>query len=189
MSENNDFNVPQTASMSASSSALPENPSGDMQVKTPYDYLKEAFAKEVESEPITLEVKNRPGIYIEFNTNITSEEFDMWRKQATVGNRRRNQDAEVDSTKFSALVIFHKAIVFKVDGEDVYLDEAQTKPLNFYEQSEIRNLINRNITTNTELVRAVYGNDAHVLSTGQQIIEAAGYGEEMAEFSESPTKR
>lgn len=198
----NDYSVPQTQQgvpqaqpiqpqemTRMSSDAVPENPSGDMGVKTPFDYLKDAFDKEVRTEPITLEIPNRPGVWIEFDTNITSEQFEMWRKQATVGNRRRGQDADMDNTKFAALVIFNKASIFKIDGQEVYLDANGERPLNFFEQTEIRNLTRTNSTTNTELVRAVYQNDAHVLAAGGQIIEAAGYGDELSEFKDSPTKR
>lgn len=172
-----------------SNNVVPEDPSGDMQVKTPYQYLQDAFNQETRTEPITLEVPRRPGVWIEFDTNITSEQFEMWRKQATVGSRRRGQDADVDNVKFAALVIFNKATIFKIDGQDVYLDNAETKPLNFFEQTEIRNLTGVNTTTNTELVKSVYLNDANVMSAGSQIIEAAGYGDELAEFKDSPTRR
>lgn len=181
--------APEQARTMSTQNVVPETPSGDMDVKTPFDYLRDVFAKEVENDPITLEVPNRPGVYIEFDTNITSEQFEMWRKQATVNSRRRGADAEVDNVKFSALVIFNKATIFKVDGQPVYLDNEQTKPLNFFEQTEIRKLVQQSLTTNTELVKAVYANDAHVLAAGQQIVMAAGYGDELEEFKESPTQR
>lgn len=169
---------------------VPQIPVADPEVKTPYDYLREAFEKEIRSEPITLEIPNRPGVWIEFDTNIASEQFEVWRKQATVSNRRRPaQDAQMDQVKFCALVIFNKALIFKIDGQDVYMDNEGKTPLNFFQQTAIKNLTGSNAVTNTELVRAVYGNDAHVLAAGGQIIEAAGYGDELAEYKESPTGR
>lgn len=193
MTEQN-FDVNQTAESRsyAPASATPENPTGDLAVKTPYDYMREAFEKEIANEPITLEVPNRPGVYIEYDTNITSEQIEMWRKQATIGNRRqrRSGDQEVDSVKFMALVVFNKATIFLVDGQEVYLDPpTNSKPMNFFEQEALRQLANTNATTDTELVRAVFKNDAHVLAAGGQITEAAGYGEELAEMQENPTVR
>ena len=187
-----DYTVAQTA-LSSSVAGTSDTSSGDPQVKSPYDYLKEAFDREVQTEPITLEVPNRPGIYIEFDTNITSEQIDLWRKQATVGNRRQRRggaEPEMDTVKFMALVVFHKATIFLMDGQEVYLDPpTNSKPLNFYEQDVIRQLAKSNATTDTELVRAVYKNDAHVLAAGGQITEAAGYGEDLAEMQENPTER
>lgn len=177
--------------MNTTSAPVNEVPSGDMQVKTPYDYLKETFQREVENDPVTLEIPKRPGIYIEFDTNITSEQVEMWRKQATVGNRRSRRgggEQEIDSVKFAALVVFHKANVFVVDGEEVLLPPGN-KPLNFFEQTALKTILNTNAVTDTELVRAVYANDAHVMAAGSQVVEEAGYGEELAEMNENPTKR
>lgn len=183
------YTIPQTSAQTVAT----EKPQGDLEVKTPYDYLKDAFEKEVRTEPIALEVPNRPGIYIEFDTNITSEQIDMWRKQATVGNRRQRRggaEPEMDTVKFMALVVFHKATIFLVDGQEVYLDPpTNTKPLNFYEQDAIRMIAKSNATSDSELVRAVYKNDAHVLAAGGQITEAAGYGEDLEEMQENPTAR
>ena len=193
MTEQN-FDVNQTAEAKsyAPTSVATENPTGDMAVKTPYDYMREAFEKEIANEPITLEVPNRPGVYIEYDTNITSEQIEMWRKQATIGNRRqrRSGDQDVDSVKFMALVVFNKATIFLINGQEVYLDPPKNdKALNFFEQEALRQIANTNATTDTELVRAVFKNDAHVLAAGGQITEAAGYGEELAEMQENPTAR
>lgn len=199
MTEQN-YSVDQTSDegvqprMNAMSSAVPETPSGDMQVKTPYDYLKEAFEKEIANDPVTLEVPNRPGIYIEFDTNITSEQMDLWRKQASLGNRRQRRqgggEPEIDSVKFASLVVLNKATHFVINGDYVYLDPPQNRqPLNFFEQAALKQIVGTNATTDTELVRDVYRNDAHVLSAGGQIIEEAGYGEELDEMQESPTRR
>ena len=189
-----EYDVSQTAASAQSSGPVySEKPQGDLEVKTPYDYLREAFEKEIRTEPITLEVPNRPGIHIEFDTNITSEQIDMWRKQATIGNRRARRsggEPEMDTVKFMALVVFNKAAIFLVDRQEVYLDPpANKKPLNFFEQESLRILTNVNATSDTELVRAVYRNDAHVLAAGGQITEAAGYGEDLEEMQENPTER
>ena len=192
--QNHDYSVAQTSGGTMSPQTVaPEHPTGDLQVKTPYDYLKAAFEKEVQTEPITLEVPNRPGVYIEFDTNISSEQIDMWRKMATVGNRRQRRgggEPEMDTVKFMALVVYNKATVFLIDRQEVYVDPpTNQKPLNFFEQDALRALTNSNATSDSELVRAVYKNDAHVLAAGGQITEAAGYGEELSEMQENPTER
>lgn len=190
---NGDYNVEQTANarMGTTSAPVPENPTGDLEVKTPLDYLKDAFLKEIESAPIELEVPNRPGISIEFDTNISSEQIDVWRKQSTVTNRRqrRSGEGEMDQFKFMALVIIAKATIFSYSGQDVYLDPpANKRPLNFTERDALQSIVGSNAVTDVELVRDTYKNDAHVISVGSQIIEAAGYGDDVNEVVESPTQ-
>lgn len=191
MTEQN-FNVPQSTEARPASAPVPEAPTGDLQVKTPLDYLKESFEKEIRNEPIELEVPKRPGVSIEFDTNISSELIDLWRKQATVSNRRqrRGGEGEMDQFKFMALVIISQATIFSISGQDVYLDPPQnTKPLNFRERETIAQIVGSNAITDVELVRDTYKNDAHVISVGAQIIEAAGYGEDVNEVQENPTER
>lgn len=201
MTEQNDYNIAQTSQdapeaqprLTSSTPPVNEIPSGDMQVKTPFEYLKDAFDKEVRSEPIVLEVPNRAGVGIEFDTNIDSGQIDMWRKQATLGNRRARRsggEPEMDNVKFMSLVILAKAEIFVFDGQDVYLDApVNNRPLNFKEDAALREIASSNSITDTELVRDIYRNDAHILSVGSQIVEAAGYGDDVAEMKEDPTVR
>lgn len=160
-------------------------------VTTPLDLLRAQYEKEIEREPVEFPIPLREGVSVEYDTNISSDDIEFWRKAATTSNRRgrRSGEAEADSFKMAALVIFHKAKIFRVDGKDVYIDREETKPLNFYEGDALRGVIQSHAISNVELVRAAFGNDAHVMSVGGQIIEAAGYGEEVPELVESnPTQ-
>jgi hypothetical protein len=159
-----------------------ETPTGDTAVTTPYDRLQEILSQEVENEPITLEVPNRPGVTIKFDTNIRSEDIDFWRKQSTTrADRRRGGGDAVDSVKFAALVVYNKAECFLVDGEEVILPNGEE--LSFVHQDTLKQIFGIVAATPMELVKKVYASDAHVLAAGGQIVEAAGYGEELAEVN------
>lgn len=184
MSENQDYEVQQTAKARA---AVSDTPTGDLETKTAYDRLQEMFEKEVESDPITLDIPKRPGMAIRFDTNIDSAELDLWRKQSAPGGnrgqRRGNDTGEVDGMKMSALCVFNKAEAFLVDGEDVVIPGTDGQTLTFHDQTILKKILGITAATNTELVRKVFANDAHVMAAGGQVMEAAGYGDELPEAS------
>lgn len=160
-----------------------EKPIGDTKTETPYDRLKRILAEKVHNPSITLQVPMREGLSIRYSPNIEAEDFELWRRNSVAGNRRarRSEDGEVDQHRFMASVVYNTAEIFLVDGEDVYLNNNVDTPLNFKEQASLRQIFGITASTATELVRKVFANDAHVLSAGAQILEAAGFGDELAE--------
>lgn len=175
----NDYN------MNGASETITDQPTGDTTTQSAYDRLKGLFTAEVSIDPITLEVPLRKGLAIRFDPTITMEQVEQWRKQSVMGanrNQRRRASADetnIDPMKMAALVVFSTAEVFLVDGEEVFLPGDE--PLNFHNQDELKQIFGLVAATNTELVRKVFGNDAHVVAASTQIMDAAGFGDDLDE--------
>lgn len=150
-------------------------------MSNPLDELAAAITEEVRNPDLTLAVPLRPGMSLRYDTNIDADtELMQWRRRS----HDKSQPDNFNILKMSCIVIANccKAVVFK----DVEPTGSDGQPITFnstemFEWTKTKRAI--------DAVKALFGNDAHVLATAQDIIEAAGYGDEMMEPEEGPTKR
>lgn len=127
--------------------------------------LREEGKRKISLDPINLKVPGRPDMVFVYDVNIDSTVLDTWRKRATTTKRGRTP--EFDGLKFAKIIM----------------------------ASQCRNLIYRNVdmgmtftskelqetfkaTSYFDCIKFVYGNDADIFRHGNEIITAAGYGDQ-----------
>lgn len=147
----------------------------------PLAALREVITAAVVKDDLTLQVITRPGLSIRFSTNMDLDTIQQWRRRC----HDKSQPDNFNLLKFACMVIANQATAFALNGVEPDIDG---NPINFrngpvFEWTNTKRAV--------DAVKALYDNDGHVVATAQEIMEAAGFGDEMVEgdVEESPTKR
>jgi hypothetical protein len=119
---------------------------------------------------VTLKVPSRDNLSVRFNTDLSLEQLDKWR----IAARKNPKRDEIDILQFNLIVIVSQAKAIIFNGE-VARDEDE-KELNFRSQELIEML---GALDAKGAVKVLYDRDADILKIGNEILEAAGYGEEV----------
>lgn len=141
------------------------------------DDLRAALAKEVKSEPVTLVVSTRDDISVTFGTSIMADTIKAWRKRC----KDRTSESGHDEVRFSATVLANQAIGVVVKEKPAYGNDGEALS---FRHAEFRQMLNA--SSALEAVMRLYGSDPLVLATADEVLKAAGYGEE-AVRAEDPT--
>lgn len=156
---------------------------------SPLDILRKAIEEEVRPDDLILPVPTRRHIKLAYNTAIDGEKFQMWQRRCVV----KKGSTDVDVLKLSCIVLANqcKAVLVDHNGTDTEVLGDDGQSLNFT-HPDFRNMLlakrpNGVANSSTQLVRDLFASDGHLLSAAREVIEAAGYGEELDEF-EDPTE-
>lgn len=140
--------------------------------------IKEELKKTIKTPPIVLNVPERPGMTIRFDTTIESGTIQMWRKQC----RNKSMPDEFDSLKFSCIILANKAEAVLYDGVAATFDDGEY--LNF---KEPRFLDMLGVPKALEGVRRLYGVDGHIFVAADEVLRAAGYDADSEDQTADPT--
>lgn len=160
-----------------------ENPSmlsNPDRLSNPLDALREAVKQQVVSEDVTYPVPTRPGMSVRYSTTVDMEHVQLWRRSS---NDKTAPD-NFSVLKFSMLIIANTAKAFAFEGQEPTGGDGE--PITFVspevgEWTGHKRALDR--------VRAIFANDGHVIATAGEIMQAAGYGDEIMEANPDPTMR
>jgi hypothetical protein len=153
---------------------------------SPLETLRARLATDAKNEPITLKVPNREGISVRFDTNIDSAHLDHWQKRS---QRRVGGKTEPDPVKMAALLVSATCQAVLVDGQEVVLNDGTTLKIASAQMRDFLGLVDGSDTV--AIARKLYGSDGHLISVGNRIVAAAGFGDgtEDVDEDEDPTRR
>jgi hypothetical protein len=146
--------------------------------KTILDALRNELQREVRNEPIYLAVPGRPGMVINFDTNIEAGTLNMWRKQC----QNKSMTDNFDGLKFASIVVANQAREIKFKNE-IIIDE--TGELMNFRNPKFLDMLDA--LKAVEGVRKLYGIDGHIFLAAEEIIRAAGYDSEGTDQQADPT--
>lgn len=145
---------------------------------SPLKDLEQALTAPIKRKPIELVVPSRPTIRIRYSTLIEGNNVQYWNRRST--NTRGGQE-DRDPLKFSCLVLANQSEAFLYSGQEAF--DSKGNPINF-RNPELQDMVRADRAI--DAVRRVYGVDAHVLRTADEVLGAAGYNDQM-EREEDPT--
>lgn len=148
---------------------------------SPLEALKSVLAVEVSRPPLVLPVPERPGVSVRFDANVDSRKFLLWQKKG-----KEKQAGDVHNPLKSAIAaISDQTEAILVNG-NVVLDD-NDNPVTF-RSVELRRLLPdvKEFADDATVIRKFYGVDAHIITVSNQIVDAAGYGQEITP-EENPT--
>jgi hypothetical protein len=146
--------------------------------KTVLDALRNELQREVRNEPTYLSVPGRPGMVINFDTNIEAGTLNMWRKQC----QNKSMTDNFDGLKFASIVVANQAREIKYKNE-IILDESGDL-MNFRNPKFLDML---GALKAVEGVRKLYGIDGHIFIAADEILRASGYDSEGTDQQADPT--
>jgi hypothetical protein len=146
---------------------------------TALDLLRGAVSKAVRLEPAILRVPSRPGVSIEYDPNIEDSLLTAWRKRSIYEDPRDG----INALKLASIVLASQCIGFLINGTRV---NSGGHPLTFASQ-EVWQMVTPAAASSPEAVIRLYGVDAHVIQTGEEVLRAAGYGGLIEREDRDPT--
>lgn len=141
------------------------------------EQLQQELQREIERPHIMVAVPERPNISIRFSPNVSQEQVKSWQRNSGANSKRG-----MDGVKFASYVIAGTTVGIYINDQLVENDEGIA--LNFASQP-LEEMTGA--SDPFEVIRAVFGVDAHIEAVAMSIIEHAGWGEEVD--VEDPTKR
>jgi hypothetical protein len=123
--------------------------------------LTETFEDKIE----WFRVPNRPTVEVAFRTYIEYDTLRMWSKKATQGKR-------FNPLQMAYIVLSNLTAGVRVNGEEVLVDG---EPVTLVHQEFLSTMKVSDFKTG---VRKLYGSDGHIISTMQEVMEKAGYGDD-----------
>ena len=133
--------------------------------------------KEVGSEEATFPVPGRPGYAVRYDTAISLEEVDHWRRGALRGKK----SGDADPVLLAAIELASKSVAIIRNGEEVVDDDGDV--VTFRSKSLLDAL---DVTKAADAVLKLYGRDIHVTQTANALLRRAGFGDTVEEI-EDPT--
>ncbi len=163
----------QTGSLRADAMLAPPSAAETAGV-SPLEQLRKALAAPVVSEPVTLLVPGRPGVTLRFATGISEEQRKAWQKRATKKSRRPGREDETDEMMFASLVLANTHVAIAFGGLDAH--DADDTPLTFAMPAlwEMVGAVDPQ-----SCIRALFGNDAHVLLASGEVLLASGFDDDL----------
>ena len=136
---------------------------------TVYDQFRAELSKpsNVQKEVI-LKVPSRDNIKVKFSTDLSLEQLTRWRTKA----RRNKKNEDIDLVLFNEMLIVSQCRGIVFNDQEVF-DENED-PITFNTRGFQESL---NALDLYGAVKSLYDRDADILRTGDEILEAAGYGD------------
>jgi hypothetical protein len=153
-------------------SALPPQAAAEVEPVEPMsdlDLLKEDM-DDVQIEDVKLPVPGRPKYAVSFNTDISEPELDKWRKLS----KNKKSEGGVDGIRLGCLVLANKCTGIYREGRQML--DSDGDPLRFAHQ-EFLDLVGT--PSAAEAVKKFYKLDASITSTGDGVLRAAGWGDQL----------
>jgi len=166
-----------TYDVEMSPDAMPLDDDSDLAKGSVLDQLKEELAKEVERSLIEIRVPERPNISIRFSPNMTQEQIKAWQR-----NSGSNSKRGMDGVKFACYVIGSTTSGIYVNDNLVTNNDGIAVNFASKELEDMTEMDNP-----FDVIKVVFGVEAHIESTAMAIVEAAGWGEDVD--VEDPTAR
>lgn len=147
----------------------------------PLDALKASITEAVRRPDISLMVLSRPGLTIRYNTNIDMELLQRWRRSA----HDKTAPDNFNVLRFMSLVVVNTALAFALNGEEPV--GANGQPISFASPEVAQWTGQKRVL---DSVRSLFASDGNIVTCGQQILDAAGYGDESMEADDEvgPTR-
>ena len=152
------------------------------------DSVKEALAANVENEDLHLRVPARPILRVIYSTFIDGDLFQMWQRKCQIKGTQ-----QMDMIRFTSTVIANQMKGLEVwDAKNKTWREARTpdgEALTF-QTADFKGLVLGSkdaYSSAAQMARKLYGIDGHLIKAATEIVEAAGYGDEMNDDFENPT--
>lgn len=136
--------------------------------------LASALAKEVKKPDLSLAVPGRDGLIVVFDTNLTVEQIEMWRKAC----RNKRFESNFDSLKFACVLLANKSKGIIFDGEESTNELGEPLTLRSTEIHDIlgvSNFIGHAGSQTIEAVKKLYGYDGHIMNASGELLAAAGF--------------
>lgn len=143
--------------------------------RTMLDELRAELAAEVEVEDFRLDVPERPGYAVVYAADVTYDELTAWRKRA----KDTSKPGGINELRLSTIILANKAVDLIRQGEPT--------GLTFRDPALVELL---GAGSATDAVRRLYGLDGHVNAAALAVLQASGFGDELAEAGDDadPTR-
>lgn len=146
---------------------------------TALEALRAELTAETDDDLILLSVPSRKGYAVRFSAKVPYEQYARWTKRA----EDRSMPGGVNLLRLAGIVLANTCRGIVRNGEDVVLDG---EPVTFTSKA-LQEMLGSSDAVGT--VAVFYGNDGHVISSGTEVINAAGYGESIEQDTPDPTSR
>lgn len=146
--------------------------------KNVLDQLRAELQREIENDPIEIEVPKRPGVTVRFSPNFDQSDIRRWRRRSG-----ENTKAGFDPTKFACYVVGDSCRAIFVNG--VRVENEDGVALTFA-SSELLEMLDEDRPV-PEGIQRFWVLDPHLEAAAFKIIEAAGWSDDV-EVMEDPTK-
>lgn len=135
--------------------------------------LDAALSADVVKEDVTLPVPLRPGLTVRFSTDVDDEKMKGWRARSQDSTRGAGK-GDVDAIRWSSLIVATQAQAFLMGGKEVHDTSGQTYT---FGHAQIR--AKYGAQTAVQAVSAVYSSDPHIMIVANEILERAGFGDQV----------
>jgi hypothetical protein len=153
--------------------------SDELASASPLEQLKAAISGEVRLPSITLKVPERPGVTVEYDVNVDDPVLTAWKKRSIYEDPRDG----INALKLATIVLASQSIAFYINGRQV---TSGGQPLTFASQ-EVWAMVRPAAVSSPDAVARLFGVDAHVIATGEEVLRAAGYGGLIEKVDRDPT--
>lgn len=143
------------------------------------DALRDDLARETDDDFVLLTVPARPAYTVRYSAKVSYEQFGSWAKRS----EDKSKPNGMNLLRFGAIVLANCCRGILRDGEEILTDG---QPLTFTSKA-LHELLG--VDDNVQAVKAFYGNDAHVITSGTEVISEAGYGDQISQVDADPTRR
>lgn len=139
---------------------------------SPLDAFRAELARDVSLEPIILRVGARDGVTVTYDTSISHETLELWRKRATkrVGHGAKATQ-EMDALHLALTVLSSQARSIEMRG--VEMTDNSGDSMLFYSPDLLQML---NASDPRDCIRKFYGVDGHIILAADAVVDAAGFG-------------
>lgn len=141
-----------------------------------YDALRADLTTDIAIDPIPLIVPLRPTIEILYKPEIEWDLFESWMKRAA-----KNPKKTVNPVNLALSVLSFTCVGIRRGGKNVVDDEGDNAT---FASEDIQKMLKANSVQ--QAIRAMYGQEGHIISTSARVLEEAGYGDVDIESGENP---
>lgn len=146
-------------------------------LSTGLEELRAELTAELGAQPVELPVPTRPGYAVRYKTAIDHELLARWQK----ASEDRSAPDGMDVLGLALRVLGNCCVGIVRRGEEL---EHEGKPVTFRTRSFVELL---GTDRPAEACRAFYAKDGHVISAADEVLRAAGYGDNLLASGADPT--
>lgn len=154
-----------------------DDPVADTRARTALDEVAAELRQPVEDDPLELEVPARDGWSASYSRDLDAHALARWRKAST---DRKAVDG-IDTLALAQRILANQQVTIVRRG--VELDD-DGHPMTVRSRAFL-DLIDA--TSPLEAVRKLYGRDGHVMAAANEVLNAAGYADDVSEVADDPT--
>lgn len=150
----------------------PADPDLDVPAASDLDAIRDELTAPLpEAERVvTLPVATRPGYSIRFSTELAHEQLDAWTRKC----RDPKSLVGYDELRLACIILGNQCEAILRQGEPITSAGAD---LTFAHPAWLKLVAKPSAVPG---IRAFYGRDALVIATGRKVLDAAGYGDQVA---------